>query len=67
MKAPGMSTVATFRISIAPITHDTKNISNENVGADDYSLDIYAPCGRPYTHNLALIIPHHFFFTNIKY
>ena len=67
MKAPGMSTVATSRFSAASITHDNINDSIDTVGELASCFAVVARCFLPSAHPRPLILPHRFFFRNIRY
>ena len=56
-KAPGTSTVATSRLSLAAIALVIKMDSTAAVGEDVSSFVLYTRCGRPSSQPRALILP----------
>ena len=67
IKAPGMSTVATSRFSIASMTHDNITASIATVGELASSFVMCCRCFLPSAQPRPLIVPLRFFFKNIRY
>ena len=67
MNAPGMSTVSTWQCSVASIRHVRNSDSINTVGALALSLVRYFLCFIPSAQHIPLILPHLFWFRNIRY